>query len=289
MAEQSADHHERNRRSNVFPALVVAFAALLGGRMAAGLTADSGTAAATNTTAAAVAVPTPPRADPRLPKWTYDGAETGPSHWGALDAAWTTCNSGTSQSPVELEKTTAGAIDVGFRYAATAMKVSFDGRVIRLTFSPGSGLMLHGVRYDLVSATLHTPSEHTVDGDGFNAEIQLTHRSADGHIAIVAILVQQGERNPLLEPILNAVDDQIDVPEPGYGPLDLAALLPVDRAASHYVGSLTTPPCTEGIDWIVLSHPVSASAQQLDAARAVTEVSSRPVQPRNGRTITSQK
>jgi carbonic anhydrase len=286
MAAEPADNNHRGRRSNLLPAMVVAVAALVGGRLAAGVGDGSTTASASPTSAPAAAPPSSAPAGVSIPKWTYDGASSGPSHWADLDHHWVTCAEGTQQSPIEIERTTPGSVGVRFSYAATDAKVVFDGRLIRLTFAPGSGIVLEGVRYDLVSGTFHTPSEHVVGGDGFDGELQLLHRNAAGDLAMVALMVSKGERNPIFDPFFEAIDDQVGHLEPTLGPIELASLLPSDRSAARYSGSLTTPPCTENVEWIVLTHPVSASVQQLESATSVVVNSSRPAQPRSGRSIT---
>jgi len=197
----------------------------------------------------------------------------------AVEAIGAACADVTGQSPIQIQDRTAGPVGLQFSYASTAAKVTFDGRVVRLGFSPGSGIVLDGVRYDLVSGTLHTPSEHTVDGDGFDAELQLLHRDAKGDLAEVALLISRGERNPLFDPLFEALDSQVGHAEPTLGPLALADLLPPDRTAVRYTGSLTTPPCTGHVEWVVLTHTASASSQQLQAATALTTNSARPAQP----------
>jgi len=288
MADHSADHNHRGRRSNLLPALVVAAAALVAGHLASGLGDNSATASASPTTAPSAPTTsiTPSPVGPPLPAWTYDGDTTGPPHWGELDPQWSACSQGQHQSPIEIQRTTAGSVGVQFSYASTAAKVTFDGRDIQLSFAPGSGILLDGVRYDLVSGTFHTPAEHVVDHEGLDGELQLLHRDANGDVAIVAVLVTKGDRNPLLDPFFEALDNQVGHTEPTLGPLSLADVLPSDRSAARYTGSLTTPPCTENVQWIVLTQPVSASAQQLAAATSVVTDSSRPVQARNDRTIT---
>ncbi len=289
MAAETADNNHRGRRSNLLPAMVVGIAALTGGRLAAGLGTSTNTASASPTTSSvpAAVAPTAGTAIPSwtIPSWTYDGVASGPSHWADLDPGWATCAQGLRQSPIEIERAAPGPIGVRFSYATTAAKVTFDGRLIRLTFAPGSGIVLDGVRYDLVTGTVHTPSEHVVGGDGFDGELQLLHRNAKGELAAVALLLSRGERNPLLDPLFEAIDDQVDHIEPTLGPLDLAGLLPTDRSGARYTGSLTTPPCTENVEWIVLSRPLTASPQQLASATSVVLESSRPVQPRNSRPI----
>jgi carbonic anhydrase len=195
-----------------------------------------------------------------------------------LDPAWAACGTGSEQSPVEVGAGSPGSPDVGFSYRSMAGRVGYDGQTIAVTFEPGAGVTVDGVFHDLESATLHTPSEHVVQGEAFEAELQLEHRAADGSLAVVALLIEEGPADPDLDPLLRGLGGQAGHQEPLYGPLDLAELLPEDRALVRYAGSLTAPPCREGVTWVVLTTPTTASAAQLDRARSVVDHTARPLQ-----------
>lgn len=292
------DDEAPTRRSNLLPAVVIAVAALVGGQMAASggkdapATAEStqgSSAATTSEPGATVTDPaTTTTVDPG-PAWTYRPDDSGPPHWGELDPQWARCETGTHQSPIEIEGSVAGDLDVGFVYGSADGTITYDGRLVQVALEPGSGITIDGVFFDLERAELHTPSEHVVASEGFAAELQLYHRAADGSVAAVAVMIAEGDHNPLLDPLFKGVDSQRGYTEPLYGPLELADLLPEDRSIAHYDGSLTTPPCTESVAWYVLTSSVSASGDQIEqAASVVPDGSARPLQPLGERPIVAE-
>lgn len=217
--------------------------------------------------------------------WSYTGA-TGPTRWGSLDSSFATCGTGEHQSPIDLASPMkVGLTDLAFYYTSTAGTVVNNGHTLATTFAPGSGVVIDGVRYDLTSMHAHTPSEHAIDGTAFPMEIHLVHTDANGDLAVVALLVQEGAENPALDPIWSVASDQVDTPVASAGPVELARLLPDDRSAYRYTGSLTTPPCTEGVSWNVIQTPITASAEQIAAFSKLFGSNNRPLQKPNGRTV----
>lgn len=296
-ADPHDDHDDTHRRSNLLPAVVIAVAALVGGQMAASGGKDSpataegaagpGSTAAAASEAPPITEPAPTTTIDLGPAWSYRADDSGPPHWGALEHDWALCESGTEQSPIEIEGAVAGSLDLGFVYATTDGTITFDARLLQIALEPGSGITIGGVFYDLERAELHTPSEHVVASEGFPAELQLYHRAADGSEVAVAVMIAEGEANPLLDPIFKGAEAQAMVTEPLYGPLELADLLPADRSVARYEGSHTTPPCAEGLTWYVLTTPVTASPAQIEQAAEVTsDGSARPLQPVNDRVLT---
>jgi carbonic anhydrase len=153
-----------------------------------------------------------------------------------------------------------------------------------LRFDAGSALELDGHRYELIQVHAHAPSEHTIDGRRFPAEMHLVHQHASGQLAVLAVLLDEGAENPDLRPLLPPFPDG-DREEPLPAAIPPMTLLPVSLATYRYEGSLTTPPCTEGVRWLVLSTPLPASPAQLTSLAEALGGNSRPVQPRAGREV----
>ena len=220
-----------------------------------------------------------------------DRARLGDAHvehdWSYTDVdAWAeTCATGEQQSPVDL----AGAesedlADVEFDYSAADASVLDNGHTVQTTFEDAGSIELDGETYELRQFHFHSPSEHQVDGVPYAAEMHLVHESDDGRLAVVGVLVQDGMDNPVVDTVLDAVPEE-GADARDLGVLDPAALLPDERATFRYDGSLTTPPCSEGVAWSVLVEPVTWSTAQLAAFAERHPDSHRPVQPVGDRVL----
>ena len=217
--------------------------------------------------------------------WGY-GRGDGPAVWAELDAAFQTCALGREQSPIDLVgDLRADLTPVDFDYRQTRAAVENTGRTIQATPEPGSGIVLDGVRYALQQFHFHHRSEHTVDGAEMPLEMHLVHRSGSGTLAVVGVLFAEGAANAALAPVWAAMPSEAGAASAAPVRLDLAALLPAGRETWRYRGSLTTPPCTEGVAWVVLTEPLTLSAAQIEAFAAVYPNNRRPVQPLGGRVL----
>ncbi|MDM0023722.1 carbonic anhydrase [Variovorax saccharolyticus] len=217
--------------------------------------------------------------------WSYAG-KTGPAEWAALAPDNQLCKTGQQQSPIDLHAAKARAPashDVAIRYGRAAGRLVNNGHTLELDLAgPSDNLVVHqGVEHRLAQFHFHTPSEHRLEGRAFPMELHLVNKSADGGIAVVGVLIREGRKNGALAPIFAGP------PKAGAAgrdlQIDLAALLPADRKALRYTGSLTTPPCTEQVHWMVLEQPIEMSAGQIAAFRRLFPDNHRPVQPLNGR------
>ena len=216
--------------------------------------------------------------------WTYEGA-TGPESWAALYPEFAACGSGTRQSPIDLTGATSNELpgpDPWYGATVATRLGTQWGMVLR--FAAGSAVELDGNRYELMQAHAHAPSEHTIDGRRFPAEIHLVHRHASGQVAVLAVLLDEGAENGDLAPLLPPWP-QPESEESLPAPVPTIALVPASFANYRYEGSITTPPCTEGVRWIVFANPLPASPAQLTGLAEMLGATSRPVQPRNGREI----
>ena len=218
-------------------------------------------------------------------RWGY-GRRNGPAVWAELDAAFRTCALGREQSPIDLTGgVRADLTPVDFDYRRTRAAVENTGRTIQVNPAPGAGIVLDGVRYALQQFHFHHRSEHTVDGVGTPLEMHLVHRSGRGALAVVGVLFTEGAANAALAPVWTRMPPESGASRTAPAPLDLAALLPAGRTTWRYRGSLTTPPCTEGVAWVILTEPLTLSAAQIEAFAALYPNNRRPVQPLGDRVL----
>ncbi len=221
--------------------------------------------------------------------WSYEG-KTGPLEWGKLDPAYAACGHGHEQSPVDIRSAHLNKTlqPIQFHYIAGSMTVENDGRTIVAHPNASGYIEAGGVRYNLDRIEFRRPCEHTVKGKFSDLEVQLIHRSQDGKYAIVAVRLTQergiGDANATIAslwehlPKAGATEKVTEMVNPG-------GLLPADRGYWTYTGSLTTPPCTEGVQWFVFEQELSLSRTQLRAFTALFRMNTRPVQELHGRKI----
>ncbi len=219
--------------------------------------------------------------------WGYEG-DAAPEHWGGMKEEYALCGSGKMQSPVDIRDDQAGALSaIEFNYQAVSNpQVVNNGHTIQVNYAAGSYAVIHGKRYDLLQFHFHSPSEHTLYGKPADMVAHLVHKAADGELAVVAVLFNKSSENAVLKPVWEGMPHH-----EGKGTvmatINAADLLPADHSYFHYVGSLTTPPCSEGVKWQVLKNPVSVSADQVAAFTGIFPHSVRPVQPLNTRSVTN--
>jgi carbonic anhydrase len=227
------------------------------------------------------------KAKAEAPHWGYTG-DQGPSHWGEIAPEFATCKDGQAQSPIDISYgRRADFQPLSFQYRSDALAVTNNGHGIQVDSGPGSFLLIDGHEFALKEFHFHTPSEHSIQGVKADMELHLVHRDAKGKTAVVAVLLQGGRRiNSVLKRI---VESMPAVPgESFYGrqvAINPVFLLPQDRSYFYYPGSLTTPPCSEGVDWLVMSQPVEVDASLIAAFRQVMGANARPAQPDNARPI----
>lgn len=226
-----------------------------------------------------------PSAAPVHAHWSYEG-ETGPEHWGSLSPDFALCAQGQSQSPIDVQGTAEVDLpNLELNYAPTPVVITNNGHSIQVDYAPGSSMVLDGVRYELAQFHFHSPSEHTVNGVNAAAEMHLVHKSADGALAVVGVLIEPGVQNSRFDPIWKNLPAQAGPAQRFDQTINVADLLPGDPRTWRYTGSLTTPPGTEGVHWNLMVEPVTVSQAQIDAFRQVMHGNNRPVQPLNGRVI----
>lgn len=223
--------------------------------------------------------------------WGYEG-HGGPAHWGDLASEYTMCKTGKAQSPINIDTKTAAEGHNGqksvlkFDYSAMADNVVNNGHTIQVNMKKGSSVLINGAKYNLVQFHFHSPSEHEVNGKPYDMVAHLVHANDKGQLAVIAIMFRKGHENKELKKVW------ANLPGHSGGKHSLTAmhvnpanLLPTRAAHYHYTGSLTTPPCSEGVNWNVMATPVEASAEQIAAFVKLFPKSVRPVQGVNHRKI----
>jgi carbonic anhydrase len=219
------------------------------------------------------------------PHWGYTG-KSGAAHWGELEPGFEACARGTAQSPIDIRNTVKADLPaLDFQYTAAAPTIVNNGHTVQVNLPAGSSLAVDGKKLELLQFHFHTPSEEAIAGKHTAMVAHFVHKGEDGKLGVVAVLIQPGKTNAAWAPIfahLPRVGEQITVD--GLS-LDLAALLPAKKGYYSFEGSLTTPPCSEGVQWMVLKEPVKLGAQQIKAFRQLYNANARPVQPLHGRVV----
>jgi len=219
------------------------------------------------------------------PHWGYEG-ETGPNNWGHLAPEFDACIHGKSQSPIDISapaKTRSGGID--FKYNHTPLKIINNGHTIQVNYERGSSVTIDGKQYHLLQFHFHTPSENTVDGNPHAMEAHLVHRSDDGQLAVVGVFIKKGKHNPFVQTLWDNLPSSVGEEKSAGVKINAIEFLPADKTYHHFSGSLTTPPCSEGVNWNVMKTPVEVSDEQVAKFSSFFKMNARPVQPLNGRVI----
>jgi carbonic anhydrase len=218
--------------------------------------------------------------------WDY-GDELGPSHWGDLKPEFATCKMGHQQSPIDIrspQKTDLPPIH--FEYKPSPLHIIDNGHTIMINYSPGSFIVVGDKKYALKQFHFHRPSEEKINGRSFAMTMHLVHADDDGKLAVVAVLLQEGEDSPLVRELWKDLPKEKDKEELFDNvQIDLSQILPPDRGYYTFPGSLTTPPCSENVTWFVLKHPATVSAEEIKRFSQLYRDDARPTQPLYGRVV----
>jgi carbonic anhydrase len=216
------------------------------------------------------------------PHWAYEG-EAGPDQWGGLSLDFRVCQLGLEQSPIDLTNSmVAGVSAVEPAWRPMKPRIVNNGHTIQVNAEAGSQCVIDGSKYELLQFHFHHPSEHLLAGKMLDLECHFVHRSAAGSLAVLAVFVRPGAANATLQPIWDAMPKQAG-PERDMGAVDPMGLLPADRGFYRYMGSLTTPPCSEGIVWTVFRSEIEASPEQIRQFASLFADNARPARIRNRR------
>lgn len=217
------------------------------------------------------------------PHWSYEG-ETGPEHWGELSPEFRVCQLGLEQTPIDLTaplKGEAGAIS--FDYKTMPLRLLNNGHTIQVNADPGCFCLIGNTRYDLAQFHFHHPSEHLLDGKAFDMEVHFVHKSAEGALAVVGVFIRAGAQNAGLEPIFAQMPASEGPEITATGQFDPSTFFPNSKSYFRYAGSLTTPPCSEGLTWTVFKEPIEASREQIERFARLFPNNARPVQRKHRR------
>ncbi len=223
--------------------------------------------------------------DGHSPHWSYDGA-AGPEAWARLNPEFAKCGNGQRQSPIDIRGGVRVDMDpIRFEYRASGFGVVDNGHTVQVNVGAGNAIEVMGRRYDLVQFHFHRPSEERIDGRQFDMVAHLVHRDPEGRLAVVAVLLDRGSAHPLVQQVWNNLPLEKGELLPAQSSLDLNHLLPEDKRYYAYMGSLTTPPCSEGVLWMVMQQPVPISLEQIKVFTHLYPMNARPIQSAAGRLI----
>jgi carbonic anhydrase len=228
---------------------------------------------------------TPPVAPPHPAHWEYEGA-LGPTHWGEEDTTAAACQLGEEQSPIDIHPSRLLQFDwlapIQLRYKPDKdVDLVNNGHTFQVNYDQGSRMTFLGKEYELVQFHFHTPSEHTINGRPAEMELHLVHATPDvfKRLAVIGIMIAEGAENPTLAKFWGQIPDKEGPPVKTKIEVNAADLLPRNTRYWNYDGSLTTPPCSQGVNWILLKDSVTASRAQIEKFRGLFHTNARPVQP----------
>lgn len=223
--------------------------------------------------------PTNPKHD-QEDHWDYKG-ENAPENWANLSDDFIKCAEGHFQSPIDIQTYGAEAhpeISIDFQYHPSIIDEVNNGHTIQANLEEENAIVVSDKRYVLKQFHFHEPSEHQIDGIIYPMEMHLVHADSLGQLAVIGVFIKEGGENHFLSEIWKEFPRHIEEHHKVTQPCDLLHLLPEDKAVFHYTGSLTTPPCTEGVNWYVMEHPISLSKAQIDRFRMLYHGNNRPIQ-----------
>jgi carbonic anhydrase len=220
--------------------------------------------------------------------WSYAGP-TGPAKWGSMDKGFAICKTGQSQSPIDIPDAKVRKGDLPgllFNYKPSPLRIVDNGHTIQANYAPGSFVTVAGIRYELLEIQFHKPSEEKVNGRGHDMDAHLVHRAPDGKLAVIAVQFDSGKENAVIKTLADNLpkdkgkENAVDTVK-----INAVDLLPQDKGYYTYAGSLTAPPCTEGVTWYLLKTPVQVSADAIARFGRYYPMNARPIQPLNERDI----
>jgi carbonic anhydrase len=229
------------------------------------------------------------KADTKKPTWSYEGKD-GPENWGKLDSTFSTCATGLNQSPINIENTLHATLKpVRGIHKFPAKEVINNGHTVQVNFKTGNMLVLDSAAYQLKELHFHAPSENTINKKSFPLEAQLIHADNKGNLTIISVMFKDGNANAALDKLWLQLSSKNGEPASIKTRVIPSELMPENRSYYRFSGSLTKPPCTEGVRWIVLKTPMTASKAQIETFEAaIKHKNNRPIQAINGRVVVEQ-
>jgi carbonic anhydrase len=217
--------------------------------------------------------------------WSYEGSN-GPDKWGDLDAADRVCSAGSQQSPIDVGGTVKAQLSpLQIAWGKRAGTIVNNGHTIQVNFAEGSTLNFGGDRYTLVQFHFHRPSEHLINGKNFPMEAHFVHRNATGALAVIGVLMATGKANQVFNKVVSTMPAAEGPAVKADAAIDPNGLLPVKRSYYFYEGSLTTPPCSEVVNWLLLTDPIQVADADVASFAKLYAMNARPAQKVNRRFV----
>ncbi|ATD64060.1 carbonate dehydratase [Janthinobacterium svalbardensis] len=231
------------------------------------------------------AAPPPPPPVARGTHWSYEG-DSGPANWSKINVDWAKCSNGSRQSPIDIRDGMKVELEqISFDYHPSSFNVLDNGHTVQVGVSGGNYITVQNRMFELQQFHFHRPSEERINGKAFEMVVHLVHRDAEGRLAVLALLLERGAPQATIQTVWNNLPlEKFETMQPTIL-LDPAEMLPARRDYYTYMGSMTEPPCSEGVLWLVMKQPVQASPAQMALFSRLYPLNARPVQPGNGRII----
>ena len=228
----------------------------------------------------------PSKTDAHKPHWTYEGKE-GPENWGKLDSEFSTCETGLNQSPINIENAMRASLKpIRGIQKFPAKDILNNGHTVQVNFKTGNMLVLDSTPYQMKQVHFHAPSENTINKKSFPLEAHFVHADNKGNLTVIGVMFKEGSANPALDKLWLQIPNKEGAPATVRARVTPNELMPENRSYYRFSGSLTTPPCTEGVRWILLKTPMTASKAQIATfEQAVKHHNNRPLQALNGRVV----
>lgn len=231
------------------------------------------------------AAPPPPPPVARGTHWSYEG-DSGPANWSKINVDWAKCGNGSRQSPIDIRDGMKVELEqISFDYHPSSFNVVDNGHTVQVGVSGGNYITVQNRMFELQQFHFHRPSEERINGKAFEMVVHLVHRDAEGRLAVLALLLERGAPQATIQTVWNNLPlEKFETMQPTIL-LDPAEMLPARRDYYTYMGSMTSPPCSEGVLWLVMKQPVQASPAQMALFSRLYPLNARPIQPANGRII----
>ena len=231
------------------------------------------------------AAPPPPPPVARGTHWSYEG-DSGPANWSKINVDWAKCGNGSRQSPIDIRDGMKVELEqISFDYHPSSFNVVDNGHTVQVGVSGGNYITVQNRMFELQQFHFHRPSEERINGKAFEMVVHLVHRDAEGRLAVLALLLERGAPQATIQTVWNNLPlEKFETMQPTIL-LDPAEMLPARRDYYTYMGPMSSPPCSEGVLWLVMKQPVQASPAQMALFSRLYPLNARPIQPANGRII----
>lgn len=216
--------------------------------------------------------------------WEYSG-KGGPKNWGKIKSDYKACRLGKFQSPVDLKETIGADLPyLDISYKSVPLTLLNNGHTVQVNYPRGSGMLVDGTAYQLLQFHFHTPSEHTINGKSYDMELHFVHKTKDGKLGVLGVMITEGKHNTAAQAIWDHLPmSKADPKTYNNVTINGSSLIPQKLSYFRLMGSLTTPPCSEGVNWHVMANPIEFSTRQIEKFKHAFSMNARPIQPTNSR------